>query len=81
MTMNKADGLPKGEMWFDKSPKTAVKDKVLAAAEHFRRKHGRWPTTVWANPKTLENFVNPDGLKVVATGKILPDHFLVGPLP
>lgn len=77
--MNKVDELPKGEMWFDKSD-MEVKDKIFAAAEHFRRKHGRWPTTVWANPKMLEGFVNPDGLKVVAREDILLDHFLVGPL-
>ena len=74
------NGLPSGERWFDDSPTTAIEDKILAAAKVFRRKHGRWPTTLWVHPETLGDFVSPNGLKIVARKDILPHHFLVGPL-
>ena len=77
-----------GLLWFDDDPKKEVSLKVKEAAERYFEKFGRWPNVCYVSPATLPlprdaecigiEGVHLDGLRVLSSPLILPDHFWVG---
>jgi len=75
-----------GLLWFDDDPKKEVSLKVKEAAERYFEKFGRWPNVCYVSPVTLplsRDFVvtesaHLDGLRVLPSHLVLPDHFWVG---
>lgn len=68
-----------GLLWFDDDPKKEVSLKVKEAAERYFEKFGRWPNVCYVAPATfpLEG-VHHDGLRVLSSPLVLPDHFWIG---
>ena len=68
-----------GLLWFDDDPKKEVSLKVKEAAERYFQKFGRWPNVCYVGRATfpLEG-IHLDGLRVLSSPLILPDHFWIG---
>ncbi len=68
-----------GLLWFDDAPKKEVSLKVKEAAERYFEKFGRWPNLCYVSPHSfpLEG-VHLDGLRLLSSPLVLPDHFWVG---
>ena len=75
-----------GLLWFDDDPKKEVSLKVKEAAERYSEKFGRRPNVCHVSPTTLALPPDPmgtegvhfDGLRVLSSPLVLPDHFWVG---
>ncbi len=75
-----------GLLWFDDDPKKELSLKVEEAAERYFEKFGLWPNVCYVSPATLPlprdavgmEGVHLDGLRVLSSPLILPDHFWVG---
>ncbi len=75
-----------GLLWFDDDPKKEVSLKVKEAAERYLEKFGRRPNLCYVNPATpplprdpaKKEGVHLDGLRLLSSPLVLPDHFLVG---
>lgn len=74
-----------GMLWFDQNPKTSLKDKILLAANYYRRKYDRAPQLCLISPKTQAE--NPDvksvpfeggEITVRAWSGTLSHHFWLG---
>lgn len=69
-----------GLLWYDDS-KADFKTKVLDAAYRYEEKFGTRPDRCYVNPDSLPEEAKEsslDGIKVLASPTILPDHFWVG---
>ncbi len=69
-----------GLLWYDDS-KVEFAVKVEEAAERYQEKFGRRPDRCYVNPSSLPgegNKLSLDGIKVLSSPSILPDHFWVG---
>jgi hypothetical protein len=69
-----------GLLWYDDS-NGDLASKVQEAAERYREKFGRRPDRCYVNPASVPGTgkgVSLDGIKVVASPTILPNHFWVG---
>jgi len=75
-----------GLLWFDDDPRKEVSLKVKEAAERYFEKFGRRPNLCYVSPATLPLPRDPagtegahlDGLRVLSSPLVLPDHFWVG---
>ncbi|HAL61172.1 MAG TPA: hypothetical protein DCP08_02035 [Chloroflexi bacterium] len=75
-----------GLLWFDDDPKKEVSLKVKEAAQRYLEKFGRRPNVCYVSPATLPLPLDPpgpagihlDGLRVLSSPLVLPDHFWVG---
>lgn len=77
-----------GLLWFDDDPKKEVSLKVKEAAERFFEKFGRRLNLCYVSPATLllpqdaecigTKGVHLDGLHLLPSPHVLPDHFWVG---
>ncbi|MFQ6002103.1 MAG: hypothetical protein ACE5LG_10640 [Anaerolineae bacterium] len=75
-----------GLLWFDDDPKKEVSLKIREAAERYFEKLGRQPNLCYVNPATLPlprdsaetEGIHLDGLRVLSSPLVLPDHFWVG---
>ena len=69
-----------GLLWYDDS-QADLASKVEGAAQRYHEKFGRRPDTCYVNPASLpgeDKGCCLDGIKVLATSAILPNHFWVG---
>jgi hypothetical protein len=67
-----------GLLWYDDSQIDFAK-KVLEAAERYQEKSGARPNRCYVNPECLpEDRVAADGIKILASPIVLPNHFWVG---
>jgi hypothetical protein len=67
-----------GLLWYDDS-QTDFATKVLEAAQRYEEKFGAAPNRCYVNPTCLpEDGVPANGIKVVASPTVLPNHFWVG---
>ena len=66
-----------GMLWYDNDPKTTLRDKIIRAAEFYRRKYGLTPTCCLVNTKQWEK-VDLGVLKVRYADNILPFHLWIG---
>ena len=68
-----------GMLWFDNDPKTTLKDKIIRAADYYRKKYGRVPNTCLINPDALSGEKIDLGILSVRPYRpVLPGHFLIG---
>jgi len=80
------DKMRAGLLWFDDDPKKEVSLKVKEAARRYFEKFGRRPNLCYVNPTTLTipgdaigmEGIHRNGLRVLSSPLILPDHFWVG---
>jgi hypothetical protein len=67
-----------GLLWYDDSP-TDFATKVLEAAQRYEEKFGARPNRCYVNPECLpEDGLPSNGIKVLASPIVLPNHFWVG---
>jgi hypothetical protein len=69
-----------GLLWYDDTG-ADLATKVEEAAQRYRDKFGRRPNRCYVNPADLpaeESGFSHDGIKLMASSAILPDHFWVG---
>jgi len=67
-----------GLLWYDDS-QTDFAAKVLEAAERYEEKFGRPPNRCYVHPQSLpEDGVPANGIKVLTSPTVLPNHFWVG---
>jgi hypothetical protein len=69
-----------GLLWYDDS-QADLAAKVQEAAERYREKFGRRPNRCYVNPASLPGkgkVLSLDGIKVLTSPTILPNHFWVG---
>ena len=69
-----------GLLWCDAS-ETDFEAKIQAAADRYRNKFGASPDTCHVNGATMPEGVTEfslDGIKVIASPNILPNHFWIG---
>jgi hypothetical protein len=67
-----------GLLWYDDS-KADFATKVLEAKERYEEKFGRKPNCCYVHPECLpEKGLPANGIKVVASPAVLPNHFWVG---
>jgi hypothetical protein len=67
-----------GLLWYDDS-KADFATKVLEAKERYEEKFGRKPNRCYVHPECLpEKGLPANGIKVVASPAVLPNHFWVG---
>jgi hypothetical protein len=77
-----------GLLWYDGNAKRGLADKVLAAAERYRAKFGRWPNCCQVHPSALEGMPaeaeehwvqrNGTSIQVVAAPNVLKHHYWIG---
>jgi hypothetical protein len=68
-----------GMLWFDNDPKTALRAKIIAAADYFRKKYGQVPNYCEVNPQMLGDDDMQIGVLVVRSNrKITPGHLWIG---
>jgi len=75
-----------GLLWFDDDPKKEISLKVKEAAERYFEKFGQRPNVCYVSPATLPlprdtsgtEGIHLDGLCVLASPLVLPDHFWIG---
>ena len=75
-----------GLLWFDDDRKKEASLKIKEAAERYFEKFGRWPNLCYVSPATLLLPPDPigtegahlDGLRLLPSPLVLPDHFWVG---
>lgn len=92
LSLGKGMGMKRGLLWFDDDSKRGLADKVLAAAERYRARVGRWPDRCLVHPAMLGASLSPPGARVkevvvsrngcrvvVATGAyVLLHHLWIG---
>jgi hypothetical protein len=67
-----------GLLWYDDS-KLDFAVKVLEAAERYMQKYGAPPNCCYVHPQSLpDDRPRTNGIKVVASPAVLPDHFWIG---
>jgi hypothetical protein len=67
-----------GLLWYDDS-QSDFAAKVLEAAQRYEEKFGSPPNRCYVNPACFpEHGVPANGIKVVASPTVLPNHFWVG---
>jgi hypothetical protein len=67
-----------GLLWYDDS-QADFATKVLEAKERYEEKFGRKPNCCYVHPECVpENRLPDNGIKVVASAAVLPNHFWVG---
>ena len=74
-------GMKTGLLWFDDDPNRTLEDKVLQAAAHYRRKHGRRPNLCFVHPNAFNGHELPlivEEVEVRTGRSILPHHFWLG---
>ena len=68
-----------GMMWFDNDPKTALRVKIIKAAEYYQTKYGKKPDLCMVNPKSLsENITEYEQITVRPQKAILPGYLWIG---
>lgn len=73
--------MSEGILWFDKSPKLSIEEKVRNAAAYFKKKYNRAATMCLVHVSMMPKGVttlNVDGITVKAWKAIIPSHFWVG---
>ena len=67
-----------GLLWYDDS-QADFATKVLEAKERYQEKFGTKPNRCYVHPECLPKDGSPaNGIKVVASPTVLPNHFWVG---
>lgn len=67
-----------GLLWYDDS-QADFATKVIEAKERYEEKFGRKPNSCYVHPQSLPRAGTPaNGIKVVASPTVLPNHFWVG---
>ncbi len=67
-----------GLLWYDDS-QADFATKVLEAKERYEEKFGRKPNRCYVHPECLpKEGIPANGIKVVASPTVLPNHFWVG---
>jgi len=68
-----------GLLWYDNDPKRSLEDKILAGAQRYQAKFGRFPNTCYVHPGALaSDAVQVQGLSILCAENILPHHFFLG---
>lgn len=75
----KVSDMELGMMWFDRDPKTTLVDKIDRASVYYQKKYGEIPNQCFVHPNMLgEDGVDIEGLKVVSSQYMLPNHLWIG---
>lgn len=64
-----------GMLWYDNSNRPLA-DKVLAAADYYRKKYGRTPDCAYVNPR--ETLSPIPGIELSVSRQVLPHHIWIG---
>lgn len=67
-----------GMLWYDDDPQRSLKDKVLRAARHYRRKYKEEPDICFVHPSAITNERSVDGVRIRALSSVLRHHFWLG---
>lgn len=69
-----------GMLWFDSDTKQDVGIRIKRASTYYRSKYGRKPNLCYVHPSTVDAGIpmDIDGLKVLTSHTVLPDHFWLG---
>ena len=69
-----------GMLWFDSDSNQDVSVRIKQASTYYTSKYGREPNLCYLHPSTGGTGIptNIDGLKVVTSKTVLPDHFWLG---
>lgn len=68
-----------GMLWFDDTANTALKSKVEAAIDHYRKKYHREPNLCLVHPSMLaDGLVQVGKITVRAYRPVLPGHLWIG---
>ena len=70
--------MKEGLLWLDVDPQRSLRDKIIAAADSYRRKFQIVPTTCYCNSGQLEKPLQLGRLRVLPAENVLPYHFWVG---
>jgi len=74
-----AEKMRVGWLWFDNDKSRTVEEKVLRAADAYRKKFGQPPNTCYVHPQAMaQEEQQCDGVHIVAARHILPHHFWLG---
>jgi len=74
-----AESMKVGLLWFDDDAKRPFSQKVELASQRYLQKFGVKPDTCYVNPETLpSNDSTVNGIRIVPTQFILPNHYWVG---
>lgn len=67
-----------GLLWLDADKKRDITQKIIAAADHYRRKFGVVPDLCYVNAGQLERPLQVGRLRAVPAPYVLKHHFWVG---
>lgn len=69
-----------GMLWFDSNDNQDVSIRIKQASDYYRSKYGREPNLCYVHPSTGNSGIPKviDGLKVITSQTVLPDHFWLG---
>ncbi|OGO19737.1 MAG: hypothetical protein A2Z14_00805 [Chloroflexi bacterium RBG_16_48_8] len=67
-------------LWFDSNQQQDVSARIKKASTYYRSKYGRKPDLCYVHPSTLCGEIpkEVDGLKVLMSQTVLPNHFWLG---
>jgi hypothetical protein len=67
-------------LWFDSNAQQDVGTRIRRASTYYRSKYGREPNLCYVHPSTFGSGPpqDIDGLKVLTSHTVLPDHFWLG---
>jgi len=67
-----------GMLWLDDDKKRPFAEKVRRAAEYYKDKYGRFPTTCMVNLSVSDQEKSVDKINVLPTQSVLPHYFWLG---
>lgn len=67
-----------GLLWYDGDPKRALTAKVDDAAARYQARFGQRPNACFVHCHHLESELHWQGIRIVGSHNILPNHFWVG---
>ena len=70
--------MKEGLLWLDVDPQRSLRDKIISAADSYRRKYGIVPTACYCNAGQLAEPMQLGRLRALPASNVLPYHFWVG---
>jgi hypothetical protein len=69
-----------GMLWFDADRQQDIYSRIQRASTYYRSKYGRNANLCYVHPSTVGSAYpkEVDGLKVLTSQTVLPDHFWLG---
>jgi phosphotransacetylase len=68
-----------GMLWFDNDPKKSLADKVLDAADYYRKKYRAVVNCCYVHPSMIQDGeLQVDNVVVKANKSVLPNHLWMG---